>query len=63
MNIGARAAMSKVTRMGWPNLGVGMAKCGPNWPQLELTALSYTPYDPHEFTGALSNANPANNGR
>ena len=36
MSIGSRAAMFKVTRMGCPNLGVGMAKFEPNWPQLEL---------------------------
>ena len=36
MSIGARATMFKVRRMGWSNLGVGMAKGGPNWPQLEL---------------------------
>ena len=29
MSIKARAAMFKVTRMGWPNLGIGMAKFGP----------------------------------
>ena len=39
MSIVARAAMFKVTRMGWSNLGVGMAKFEPNWSQLELTAL------------------------
>ena len=39
MSIGARAALFKVTRMGWSNLGVGMAKFGPNWPHLGLPAL------------------------
>ena len=38
MSIGARAVMFKATRMGWENLGVGMGKFGPNWPQLDLTA-------------------------
>ena len=38
MSIGGIAAMFKVRRMGWSNLGVGMAKFGPSWPQLELTA-------------------------
>ena len=38
MSTRARAVMFKVTRMGWSNLGVGMAKFGPNWPQVELPA-------------------------
>ena len=38
MNIESRPVMFKVTRMGWSNLGIGMAKFGPNWPQLELHA-------------------------
>ena len=38
MSIESRAVMFKVTRIGWSNLGIGMAKFGPNWPQLELLA-------------------------
>ena len=37
-SIGSRAVMFKDTRMGWSNLGIGMAKFGPSWPQLELLA-------------------------
>ena len=54
MSIEPRAVMSKVTRMGWSELGIGMAKVGPNWPQLELLALSYYPCDHHELIAALS---------
>ena len=35
MSIESRV-MYKVTRMGWSNLGIGMAKFGPIWPKLEL---------------------------
>ena len=42
MSIGARAAMFKVTRMRWPNLGVEIAIFGHNWPQLKLTVLHMT---------------------
>ena len=38
MSIESRAVLFKVTRMGWSNLGIGMAKFGPNWPQLNLLA-------------------------
>ena len=38
MSIGTRAAIFNVTRMGWSNLGVGMAKFGPNWSKFELPA-------------------------
>ena len=38
MSIESRAVMFQVTRMRWSNLGIGMAKFGPHWPQLELRA-------------------------
>ena len=51
MSIGSRAVKFKVTRMGWPSLGVGMAKFGPNGPQLELPS---SKQGPHELATAPS---------
>ena len=34
MSIEPRAVMPKGTRMVWSNLGIGMVKFGPNWPEL-----------------------------
>ena len=50
--------MYKVTKMGWPNLGVRMVKFGANWLNWSYLPLSNNPCDPHELTAALSHVRP-----
>ena len=58
MSIESRAAMSTLSRMEWSNLGIGMAKFEPNWPQLGLLVPKLYTGDLHELTAALSHLIP-----